>query len=149
MALICLARARCLVCWQHRHFHVCGSLAYKLNKYLYESITRCLLYILVTNSSLFVSVSGQAEGWAQSKRGIDPSFSWGRGRAFFLAGAKDSSPAPDVPGLRLHTAPLHCLPARVSRPQLSKGEEELYQNSPTFIHCTTVQQLWEKKHMNQ
>lgn len=73
------------------------------------------------HSCLFVLLPGQAEGWARSERHIGRGFSRRRGGAFFLAGAQDASPAPNVPGLRLHAATFHRLPARVCRPQLSEG----------------------------
>lgn len=39
-----------------------------------------------------------------------------------MAGTQDASPAPNLAGLRLHTATLYRLPSGVGRPQLSEGE---------------------------
>lgn len=62
------------------------------------------------NTLPLVYLSGEAEGWTQSKRGVDYGFSWGGGGAFFMAGAEDASPAPNLPGLWLHAATLYRVP---------------------------------------
>lgn len=39
-----------------------------------------------------------------------------------MAGTQDARPAPNLAGLRLHTATLYRLPSRVGCPQLPEGE---------------------------